>query len=187
MTSLKKLVVLCTLGSALAGAAYADAVTDIYDGQIRTIEREILGLAQKMPADKYDFAPTNGTYTGVRTFGLQVRHIATILYLVSASVLNEKAPVEMDADENGPATLKTKDQIVEYFKGAVAYSHKAMGSLTQKNMMDQVKAWNGQGMAPRLAAAAFAAWHSFDHYGQMVVYARANGVVPGNAPAAGKK
>jgi hypothetical protein len=30
----------------------------------------------------------------------------------------------------------------------------------------------------RGGAAAVPVWHSFDHYGQMVVYARMNGVVP---------
>jgi hypothetical protein len=26
--------------------------------------------------------------------------------------------------------------------------------------------------------ASVAVWHSFDHYGQMVVYARMNGIIP---------
>lgn len=34
--------------------------------------------------------------------------------------------------------------------------------------MDQVKVWNGQRVTPRLAAAAFAAWRSFDHYGHAI-------------------
>ena len=34
------------------------------------------------------------------------------------------------------------------------------------------------GSMPRLAVAAGIAYHSFNHYGQMVVYARMNGIVP---------
>jgi hypothetical protein len=174
----------------IAPAIYAASpIAQIYDGQVSSVEREVLGLAQKMPADKYDFAPTNGTFSGVRTFALQVRHIATIMYMISASVLNEKAPVDLGATDNGPDSLKTKDQILDYFRGAIAYSHKAMNSITEQNMLQQVPSPFGKGNMPRLTAAAFLGLHSYDHYGQMVVYARSNNVVPGNAPpsAANKK
>jgi hypothetical protein len=165
----------------LAGPAVfgADAVGQIYDGQVSSVEREVLALVQAMPADKFDFAPTNGNFTGVRTFALQARHDATIIWRISASVLGEKnPPVETGPGDNGPDTLKTKDQIVDYFKNAVAYAHKAMTSMTQQNMLDQVPSPFGPGMTTRLAAAAFFGLHSYDHYGQMVVDARMNGVVP---------
>jgi len=174
----------------LCPAVYAASpVADVYDGQVSSVEREVLGLAQKMPADKYDFAPTNGTFSGVRTFALQVRHIATIMYQISASVLNEKAPADLGSTDNGPDSLKTKDEIIAYFKGSLAYAHKAMRSITEQNMLDQVPSPFGRGTMSRLAAAAFLGLHSYDHYGQMVVYARSNNVVPGNSPpaAANKK
>jgi uncharacterized damage-inducible protein DinB len=160
----------------------ADPIADIFDGQVTTIEREVYGLAAKMPADKYDFAPTNGTYTGVRTFALQVRHIATIMYMISSSVLDENAPVDLGPTDNGPDTLKTKEQILAYFKASLDYAHKAMRSLTDKNKLDQVRPAFGTAKTTRLASAAFLGLHSFDHYGQMVVYARANNVVPGGPP-----
>jgi hypothetical protein len=156
----------------------ADAVGQIYDGQVSSIEREVLALVQAMPADKFDFAPTNGTFAGVRTFALQARHDATMIWRISASVLGEQPPLDTGPGDNGPDTLKTKDQIVEYFKGAVAYAHKSMSSMTQQNMLDQVPSPFGRGMTTRLAAAAFLGLHSYDHYGQMVEYARMNGVVP---------
>jgi hypothetical protein len=59
---------------------------------------------------------------------------------------------------------------------------KAMGSIDQKNMLDQVRSPNPKAKTTRLASASFIGWHSYDHYGQMVVYARANGVVPGAGP-----
>lgn len=163
-----------------APAAFgADAVGQIYDQQVSSIEREVLALVQAMPADKFDFAPTNGTFNGVRTFALQARHDATVIWQVSAAVLGEKKPpVDTGTTDNGPDSLKTKDQIVEYFKGAVAYAHKAMNSLTQQNMLDQVPSPFGRGTTSRLAAATFLGLHSYDHYGQMVVYARMNGVIP---------
>ena len=162
-----------------AGAFAADAVGQIYDGQVGTIEREVLAIVQAMPADKFDFAPTNGTFTGVRTFALQARHDATMIWRISASVLGEQnPPVDTGPGDNGPATLTTKDLIVDYFKGAIAYAHKSMSSLTQQNMLDQVPSPFGRGMTTRLAAAAFLGLHSYDHYGQMVEYARMNNLVP---------
>jgi hypothetical protein len=111
-----------------AATAAADAVTDIYEGDIRRIEREVLGLAQKMPAEKYDYAPANGSYQGVRTFALQVRHIAAEMYRFAASVLDENPPVDTSGpDDNGPDTLKTKEQIIAYFQGAIAYAPQSDG------------------------------------------------------------
>ena len=165
----------------LASAAYAQAprqqtLAQVFDGQVNQIEREILGLAQKMPAEKYNFAPATGTppagtFDGVRTFGLQVRHIASVMYDFSSQILGEKNPIDMGKDENGSDKLQSKDQIIAYFKDAIAYTHKAMQSITPEN-------------APTKAGtAAFIGLHSYDHYGQMVVYARLNGVTPGGAPA----
>ncbi len=159
----------------------------VFDDQVGSVEREVYGLAAKMPADKYDFAPTNGTFTGVRTFALQVRHIATVMYQISAAVLNEKAPVDLGPTDNGPENLKTKDQILEYFRGSIAYAHKAMNSITDQNLMEQVPSPFGRGTMGRMSAAAFLGLHSYDHYGQMVVYARMNGVVPGGPPPANTK
>jgi len=182
---LRNFVILAALCAAPMFAA--EGIAKVFDDQVSTVEREVLGLAQKMPADKYDFAPTApGTFTGVRTYALQVRHIATYVYRIAASVSGEKAPVEIGPTDNGPDTLKTKDQIIDYFKGALVFAHKAMGTLNDKNMYDQVPSPFGRGTMTRVAAAAFLGMHSNDHYGQMVVYARMNGVVPGGAPPPAK-
>jgi hypothetical protein len=100
------------------------------------------------------------------------------MYMVSASVLGEKVPAEAGEGENGPATLKVKDDYVKYLKGAIAYSHKAMNSLTAANLTGLVKSAFGNEEVPRVSMATVTVWHSFDHYGQMVVYARMNGVIP---------
>jgi len=165
-------------------AVLADPVADVFNGQVSTIEREVLALAEAMPAAKYDFAPSaftpnQGTFTGVRTYALQVRHIATVMYQISASVGGEKVPVDLGPGDNGPDSLKTKDQIIEYFKGAIAFAHKAMLSMSAKNELDQIPSPFGRGTQARLEAAAFLGLHTYDHYGQMVVYARMNGVIPG--------
>jgi hypothetical protein len=173
-------------GLCLAPSVFAaEGIAQVFDGQISTIEREVLGLAQKMPADKYDFAPTGpGTFTGVRTFALQVRHIATEIFRIAEVLTGEKAPLDLGPGDNGPEALKSKDQIIEYFKTAIAFGRKGVGTITDKNMNDSV---NFGRNGTRASAAAFIGLHSYDHYGQMVVYARMNNVIPGGPPpGAGK-
>jgi hypothetical protein len=162
------------------GPPREQSLTDAYDRQVSMIEREVLGLAQKMPADKYEFAPATGTppagvFNGVRTFGLQVRHAASVMYQLSAQILGEPNPVDMGTDENGSNALRTKDQIIKYFQDAIAYAHKAMRSITP------------QTEPAKVGAAAFMGAHTYDHYGQMVVYARLNGVTPGGGPPPGSR
>jgi hypothetical protein len=168
---------------ASALAADTPTVGQTLDSQFRQAEREIVGLVEAMPADKMDFAPTNSQipgseFTGVRTFGQQAKHLATYIYMLSSAVLEQKPPIEIGTGDAGPDSVRTKEQIVDYMKGAFAFGHKALQSITEKNEMDQVPGpFPGSKMA-RIAAGVFMMYHNFDHYGQMVVYARMNGVIP---------
>lgn len=167
-----------------AGAAFAQesagapSISQIYDRQFSMAERDFVPLVEAMPTDKFNFAPTNGEFTGVRTFAQQASHSAAVIYAVAAAALGEKNPTEMGEKENGPASLKTKEDVVKYVKDAFAYGHKAMKMLTDKNQTEMVNSAFGNNKVPRVAMANVAIWHTFDHYGQMVVYARMNGVVP---------
>ncbi len=60
-----------------------DAVTKMYDHQVELVEHDVLSLAEAMPADKYDFRPTQGAMADVRTFGEQVRHLATMIFMTA--------------------------------------------------------------------------------------------------------
>src|SRR5712692_4943585 len=161
-----------------AADAPTTTVSKIFDGQLQTIEREIVPLAEAMPADKYGFAPTGGEFKGVRTFAQQMTHVAAVLYAVSSNALGEKNPSETGASENGPASVQGKDATVRYLKDAFAYAHKAMETLTAENLTDMLPSPFGSGKMARGSMASLLVWHSFDHYGQAVVYARMNGIVP---------
>jgi uncharacterized damage-inducible protein DinB len=163
--------------SVAAAAAEAPTVARLYDAQVSSIERDIVPLAEAMPADKYNFAPTQGEFKGVRTFAQQAKHVAAVIYLVAAAAQKEKPPVDTGG-ENGPDAFAGKEQIVKFLKDSFAYAHKAAQSLTEKNQLELVKSPFGEGEISRGGAVSVVAWHSFDHYGQMVVYARMNGIVP---------
>ncbi len=156
----------------------APTIAKIYDNQLSTIENELVPLVEAMPADKLTFAPTQGEFKGARTIAQQATHSAGVVYAVAAAALGEKNPTGMGANENGPASLKTKADIVKYVKDAFAYGHKAMLGLTDKNLTDMMQSPFGAGKMPRASAASIAVSHSFDHYGQMAVYARMNGIIP---------
>ncbi len=168
---------LCALScSFLLAADSAATIGQIHDRELSILERELVPLAEAMPANKYDFAPTQGAFKGVRTFGQQMTHVASVMYSISGTVLGEKPPADLGTGENGPDSLKEKDAIVKYLKAAFVYSHKAMKSLNEHNFSEMVPA--GRNGAPRGQVASELVWHGFDHYGQAVVYARMNDIVP---------
>jgi hypothetical protein len=169
--------VLALLLGFFAGTAFAaDPVAQMYLRQVDLVENDVLPLAQAMPADKYGFAPKDGNFRDVRTFGEQVKHLATMIYMTAAIVLEEKSPYGPGARDNGPDSVRTKAEIMEYLRASFAYARKAMASLTEKNQLDPLPTYFGK--MPRAEVAAGIAYHSFNHYGQMVVYARMNGIVP---------
>ena len=170
----ERVLVLTILLSSPAMAA--NPVADLYARQVDLVEHDLVSLAEAMPADRYDFRPTAGAFTDVRTFGEQVKHVATMIYMTAAIVLEERSPYGPGTNDNGPDSVQGKEQIVAYLKGAIAYARRAMASLTEANHLDPLKTYFGS--QPRIEVAAGVVYHSYNHYGQMVVYARMNGIVP---------
>lgn len=152
-------------------------VSQIMDRSLKPIEGEFVPTADAMPEDKYSFAPTNGEFKGVRTFAQQVKHVAAVNYIIGATILEEKPPVELGG-ENGPDSIASKADIMKFLKESFAYLHKAMASINEKNQTDQIKNPFGEGKTTRLGFATVGFWHPFDHYGQMVEYLRMNGIIP---------
>jgi hypothetical protein len=171
------LFVCCAFAAAQDKKAEPKTVAQVLDATITNTEGEFVPAADAMPEDKYSFAPSNGEFKGVRTFGEQVKHVAAVNYIVGAAILGEKVPVDIGG-EKGPANMTSKADIVKFLKDSYAYAHKAVNSITDQNMIQPVKGPFGDEPATRLGMATIFAWHSFDHYGQMVEYLRMNGMVP---------
>jgi uncharacterized damage-inducible protein DinB len=155
-------------------------ITSTLDFQLSIEEREIVGLAQAMPEDKYSFAPTNGNFAGVRTFAQQVKHIATVNNRFFDSILGKTAPAAPDEGigSNGPDAIQTKEQIVQYLKDSFAYGHTAIATINADNAVTPLKDPAVPFLSTRMALAIFACAHAMDHYGQIVEYLRDNGLVP---------
>lgn len=153
-------------------------VASTVDREISTIEKLIVDAAEAMPDDKFNFSPEGlnipgSEYKGVRTFAVQVRHIATSNYFIWAPLTGEKLPEGLK-DGNSPENLKGKAEIIAYLKTSFALGHRAAASLTTENMLQSP----GSSKSTRLYLATFGVAHAYDHYGQMVEYLRMNGIVP---------
>jgi uncharacterized damage-inducible protein DinB len=172
------LLVGCTLAlGQQAKPAEHQTIAQVLDRSVTGVEGEFVPAADAMPEDKYSFAPTNGEFKGVRTFALQVKHVAAVNYLIAAAILEEKPPVD-PGGENGPDSVKAKADIVKFLKDSFAYAHKAVNSINDGNLLSPIKSPFGEGTTTRLGMATLIVGHCFDHYGQMVEYLRMNGIVP---------
>ena len=149
----------------------------VYDHLLSGGEKEVTSAAEAMPEDKFNFAPTQGEFKGVRTFAQQIKHIGGVNYMFGAAILGEKPPASA-GDENGPSNLTSKADVVKYLNDSYAYLHKALNSIDEKNVLAQVQSPFGPNKITRLSLATIAISHQFDHYGQMAVYLRMNGIVP---------
>ena len=183
ITTLSLLLALPLMAQAPAPKAPAAAaeptVGAAMDGTYQWVPMQFIGAAEAMPEDKFDWAPTQGEFKGVKTFAQEVKHVAAVNFAFGAMILGEKPPVDMASIEMGPANLKTKAEIVQYMKDSFAYARKAIQSITAQNGSRAMKNPFGQGpdFTP-IGMATLLSFHGMDHYGQMVEYLRMNGIVP---------
>lgn len=145
-------------------------------------EKKLIALADAMPADKYQFVPTDGEFKGVRTFGQQVKHLSATNFILGAAILGEKPPKDA-GDEKGPDSVRTKAEIMQYLKDSFVYLHRAVASIDDTNELERsessaISPLQGKIPATRLGLAMEALMHTNDHYGQLVEYLRMNGIVP---------
>ena len=178
------LLALALLGCALFTYAQTQALqpaptlTSVVDHEISAIEKQVIDAAEAMPEDKFSFTPESlpipgDDYKGVRSFAVQVKHIASSNYFLWSPVVGDAVPANIK-DGNGPVELKSKAEILKFLKDSFALGHKAAATLTPETMLQPY----APGKAPRLDRVEFGVAHAYNHYGQMVEYLRMNGIVP---------
>src|SRR6266478_6664308 len=100
------------------------STTQVLNDWVTNIEQLLVPAADAMPEAKYSFAPSNGEFSGVRTFAEQVKHLAAANYQLAAATLGEEPPAGTD-HETAPGTVKTKAQVMDYLKGSFISLHRA--------------------------------------------------------------
>jgi uncharacterized damage-inducible protein DinB len=151
-------------------AAPKSSPAQIYAKLFSSQEDEVISAAEAMPADKYDFKPTKGTFEGVRTFAQQLTHIAGSQYYFFGN-FGVKGGVDSDTIDK----LTKKDDIIQALRNSYAFAQQAIDTITVENAFEQL---SGEHKATRAGLVATALAHTNDHYGQIVVYLRMNGIVP---------
>jgi uncharacterized damage-inducible protein DinB len=147
-------------------------------GEVKTWYGQIKGnltrMAEKMPADSYDFKAT----PDIRTFGDLMAHIADS-QLRSCSAVN-------GAMKNPTPDKKTKEQIVAAMKESFDECDKAFEGTTDANAM-QMMSMGGRGQTSRLGLLTrFVVVHGNEEYGYGSIYLRLKGIVPPSSDNAGR-
>jgi hypothetical protein len=124
------------------------------------IADKIVKLGEEFPADRYDYRPA----PDVRTFADQLRHIAFWNGYVEQTLRGEKA--DGDANELPSEAYPTKAKILT----ALRKSFDGVGKVLS----------NGRAASAQSEADTLVSFieHNGEHYGQLVVYYRLNGLVP---------
>lgn len=168
-------------------AAEISAKETVASALLRNFESEeyqFRSAAEAMPADKYAYRPKAGDYGGVypgygpkelRTFAEQVKHVACANFAFAAEMDGKQPPPHCDT--GGPNPANTRDELVAYLRDSFKALKQSLGAITQKNMFDPIEGPYA-GPNTRLGLATVCIWHVADHYGQVAVYFRLNGIVP---------
>jgi hypothetical protein len=148
-------------------------------------EYEFRSAAEAMPEDKYIFrpvvptaasnAPTSVGPTQMRSFADQVKHVACANFAFAAELDGKTPPA--NCENGGPDPAKSRAELLNYLRNSFAAMNASLNAITSKNMYDPIEG-RYAGPNTRLGLAGTAIWHVADHYGQLVLYLRLNGIVP---------
>jgi hypothetical protein len=122
------------------------------------VTKNILDMAQDFPADKYDFR----LKPEMRSFGEVIVHVTSGIVYAAKKGRGEN----VNWDEIDGKNYKTKDQIVALLQKSITDSTATLKSTPEDSFTKNLQPW--------LSVIE----HSAEHYGLLVAYYRANGMVP---------
>jgi hypothetical protein len=147
--------------------AQHDALTTDVRTDYHSIRDYFIRAAEKMPESDYGFKPT----PEVRSFGQQIAHVADDQYNLCAPA---KGDMREEAYRYIETTFSTKADLVAHLKAAFAYCDGAYDSLNDASAA-KPSARPGKTNFEMLNRNL---WHTWEHYGNIVVYLRMKGIVP---------
>ena len=140
-------------------------------GSLSFVSGHVMQLAKAIPAEKYEYAPQQG----VRSVAGVCAHIISANYFF-ASKIGGKVPadVKMETLEND---LKTKDAIEKELKRSYDVMIEAINNTKDASLATKVE-FPFPGDYTTMTAILITLGHSNEHLGQLIAYARMNGVTP---------
>jgi uncharacterized damage-inducible protein DinB len=137
------------------------------------IGNKLIAMAQDLPEDKYDYKLQKDQ----RTFALNLLHVAAFDYIVTRLVSGTNVGPDFGEGDNPTRDrFKTKADVVKFVQQAVADGAKVIQQQGDAGL-DKTSKW-GKRLTHNSYLWTFAIEHSGEHYGQLVVYYRANNMVP---------
>src|ERR1700688_4426985 len=137
------------------------------------IGNKLIAMAQDFPEDKYDYKLQKDQ----RTFALNLLHAAAFDYVVLRRVSGTNIGADFGEGDNPTRdAFKTKADVVKFVQQAVADGAKVIQQQGDAGL-DKTSKW-GKQLVHNSYLWMFAIEHSGEHYGQLVVYYRANNLVP---------
>ncbi len=138
------------------------------------IGNKLIAMAQDFPEDKYDFKVQKDE----RTFALNLLHAAALDFVLIRRISGSNVGPDFgDGDNPTRDAFKTKADIVKFVQQAVAAGAKVIQQQGDAGL-DNTTKFFGNRLAHNSSIWTFAIEHSGEHYGQLVVYYRANNLVP---------
>jgi len=135
----------------------------------KSVRDYFIRAAEKMPEADYGFRPS----PDVRSFAQQVAHVADDQYNLCAPA---KGEIRKAAYTDIEDRLSKKKDLVPALKEAFAYCDGAYDALTDASGAEIVK--SNKGGRTRFSMLNWNLWHTWEHYGNVVVYLRMKGLVP---------
>src|SRR5277367_1448711 len=138
------------------------------------IGNKLIAMAQDFPEDKYDFKVQKDE----RTFALNLLHAAALDFVLIRRISGSNIGPDFGEGDNPTRdAFKTKADIVKFVQEAVAAGAKVIQQQGDAGLDNTTKFFGGR-LAHNSSIWTFTIEHSGEHYGQLVVYYRANNLVP---------
>ena len=168
-----KVLLLAVVLGALNMHAQVDPLEGLwqgYDGEWTHVSRQLIALAEAIPADKYAWRPG----VGVRSTSEVFMHLALAnFYLLSLT--GPKMPPDLTTPEM-EKTVTAKAEVIAWLKRSLDAVRTARAGLKPGDLQRRVKVMDRDATADGIYLRIVI--HANEHMGQLVAYARVNGIVP---------
>jgi uncharacterized damage-inducible protein DinB len=170
---MKWLLTFILLAVAAASAQKADPLEGLgqgYDGEWSHVSRQLISLAEAIPADKYSWRPG----PGVRSTGEVFMHIASANFYFLDRMGHKTPPDFESLDVKKTATDKAK--VIEWLRRSLDAVKEAHAKVTPAELRKSTEFLDHQVTYEDIYLRALV--HCNEHMGQLIAYARMNGIVP---------
>ena len=172
-----KILLLAIVLSAASLHAQTEGVFQGYDGEWSHVSKQLIALAEAIPADKFAWRPA----AGVRSISEVYMHIATanfgLLRATGVTMPADFKPRDMEK------TVTAKPEVIDWLKRSLDAVKTARAGLKPDDLQRKVKVFGENAAIDGVYLRIIV--HANEHMGQLVAYARMNGIVPPWSKGAG--